>query len=166
MIAEYKGLSYYFDEINDKIALVSNKMQKKTEGFTSIDDYYWKEVSLYDEDLKSIFKIHFWVKYCDCIENDEIWLADRGRPIGIRVPDIHNGELIIEVSHNAKDESWYTYENGVAAKIINISDCLEYMIEKIYYKKDGKMVDGEKEWLSVSAREFKELMINCDYNLI
>lgn len=166
MIADYKDFSYYFEELDERIALVTNNISKKIDGFEPEYDYFYKEVSLNDEDLKSVYDIHFWVKYCDSVETEGIWLADRGRPIGIRVPDINVGEIIIEVSHNAKDKSWTTYENGAAAKIINISDCQEYKIEKIYHKRDGKIVDKEKETLSVSMDEFKEMMMDYDWNLI
>ena len=49
--------------------------------------------------------------------------------------NIENNEVVINVDHNAKDSSWTQYDKHAASKKIKLTECEEYWVEKIFFKK-------------------------------
>ena len=117
MLAEFEGYTYIANVNFDTVTLVTFDENKKLEGFEAKRDYYKNIVKLDDPRLKSIYDIHYWVKYTDCIEKSEIWNIDEGRTVGF-LSNIENNEVVINVDHNAKDSSWTQYDKHAASKKI------------------------------------------------
>ena len=160
MRAIYKNeefLSAILHKLN-LISIVTYEERTEEEGFESKRDYYVKRIKIEDEDLEELYEKHFYVRYKDSVEENEIWRVDEGRAVGL-IPDIENGIVVIDVSHSPKDNTWIQYERGEAAKQISLKDCTEYMIKTIYRKKAGKVVDKLEETISVSEEEFKKSML-------
>ncbi len=157
MIAEYQGNIYFASDHDNYIALVTHNPSKCIGWYESEYDYFYKYIPLDDPELKNLYEIHFWVKYHDCIEKDDIWCVDEGRYVGI-VPNIEEGKVVIDVGHDSKDETWEQYDKYAASKMINLSDCEEFIIEKKYIKKNGsKSIAIEK--FNVNLETFKNTMI-------
>lgn len=157
MIAEYKN-KFYYSHVNDEqiVTLVTNDLLKKIDGFESKRDYFWKCVPLDDPELTTMYEIHFWVKYHDNIEENELWLVDEGRAVGA-VPNIEEEKVVIDVNHDSREASWKQYDKGAASKTISLSNCEEFIIEKIYIKKDGSKYNNVEK-TSVSLEDFRKAM--------
>lgn len=140
------------------ISIVTYEERTEEEGFESKRDYYVKRIKIEDEDLEELYEKHFYVRYKDSVEENEMWIVDEGRAVGL-IPDIENGIVVIDVPNSPKDDTWIQYERGASAKHISLKDCTEYIIKTIYSKKDGKVVDKLEETISVSEKEFKKAML-------
>ena len=140
------------------ISIVTYEERSEEEGFEAKRDYYVKYVKIEDEDLEELRKVSFYVRYKDSVEENEMWIVDEGRAVGL-IPDIENGIVVIDVPNSPKDDTWIQYERGASAKQISLKDCTEYMIKNVYSKKDGKVVDKLEETISVSEEEFKKAML-------
>ena len=140
------------------ICIRTYEERNEEEGFEAERDYYVKMIKIEDEDLEELYEKHFYVRYKESVEENEIWRVDEGRAVGL-IPDIENGIVVIDVSHSPKDNTWIQYERGEAAKQISLKDCTEFMIKTIYSKKAGKVVDKLEETISVSEEEFKKAML-------
>ena len=44
-------------------------------------------------------------RYRDTVEDTDIWMVDEGRAVGMK-GNVENNEVIIDVAHDAKDDSW------------------------------------------------------------
>ena len=157
MIAEYQGNIYFASDDEDQVSLLTYDSQKSSDGFESEDDYFYKDIPLDDPELKNLYETHFWVKYHDCFEKDDIWCVDEGRYVGI-VPNIEEEKVVIDVEHDSKDETWRQYDKGAASKMINLKDCEEFIIEKIFYKKNGSKFNAVEK-SKVNLETFKNTMI-------
>ncbi len=165
MIAEYMEDVYSVSVQGKEAVLLTYNQGKSINGFEPKRDYFKKTVNIGNPDLVSIYNLHFYVKYKDCIEEAEMWLVDEGRAVGLK-GSIENNEVIIDVSHDAKDESWIQYDKGVASKKIDVNDCTEYLVEKRYIKQNGRLVNGITERTSVSLNTFKKsIVMNRKKNL-
>ena len=140
------------------ISIVTYEERNEEEGFEAERDYYVKMIKIEDEDLEELYEKHFYVRYKDSVEENEIWRVDEGRAVGL-IPDIENGIVVIDVPNSPKDDTWIQYERGASAKQISLKDCTEYIIKTVYSKKDGKVVDKLEETISVSEEEFKKAML-------
>ena len=160
MRAIYKKEEFFASIRNDLnlVNIISYDERTEEEGFEAERDYYVKMIKIEDEDLEELYEKHFYVRYKDSVEENEIWRVDEGRAVGL-IPDIENGIVVIDVSHSPKDNTWIQYERGEAAKQISLKDCTEFMIKTIYSKKAGKVVDKLEETISVSEEEFKKAML-------
>lgn len=157
MIAEYQGNIYFASEHKDHISLVTHDPSKCIGWFESEHDYFYKDISFDDPELKNLYKFHFYVKYHDCFEKNEIWIVDEGRAVG-DVPNIEEEKVVIDVNHDSREASWKQYDKGAASKKINLRDCEEFIIEKKYIKKNGsKSISIEK--FNVNLETFKNTMI-------
>lgn len=96
------------------MTLLTYDKRKSLEGFKAKRDYFKKIVDINDSCLSAIYDIHFYVKYNDSVEDADIWMVDEGRAVGLK-ENIENNKVIIDVAHDAKDESWVQYEKGAAA---------------------------------------------------
>ena len=160
MRAIYKNeefLSSILRELN-LISIVTYEERTEEEGFEAKRDYYVKRIKIEDEDLEELYEKEFYVRYKDSVEENEMWIVDEGRAVGL-IPDIENGIVVIDVPNSPKDDTWIQYERGASAKHISLKDCTEYMIKTVYSKKDGKVVDKLEETISVSEEEFKKAML-------
>ena len=101
-------------------------------------DYYIKRIKIEDEDLEELGEVSFYVRYKDSVEENEMWIVDEGRAVGL-IPDIENGIVVIDVPNSPKDDTWIQYERGASAKHISLKDCTEYMIKTVYSKKMEKL---------------------------
>lgn len=158
MIAEYEGYVYIANIRDEQVILLTYDASKAQEGFEFKRDYFKKTVDIKDSCLSAIYDIHFYVKYKDSVEDAVEWLVDEGRAVGIK-ENIENDEVIIDVAHDAKDDSWIQYDKGAASKKIRLDKCEEYIVEKKYVKRNGKMVDEVIEKSPVTLNEFKDLII-------
>ena len=140
------------------ISIVTYEERSEEEGFEEKRDYYVKIIKIEDEDLEELRKVSFYVRYKDSVEENEMWIVDEGRAVGL-IPDIENGIVVIDVPNSPKDDTWIQYERGASAKQISLKDCTEYIIKTVYSKKDGKVVDKLEETISVSEEEFKKAML-------
>ena len=140
------------------ISIVTYEERSEEEGFEAKRDYYVKIIKIEDEDLEELRKVSFYVRYKDSVEENEMWIVDEGRAVGL-IPDIENGIVVIDVPNSPKDDTWIQYERGASAKQISLKDCTEYIIKTVYSKKDGKVVDKLEETISVSEEEFKKAML-------
>lgn len=164
MLAEYKGYVYIANIKDQQVTLLTYDKSKSLEGFEPKRDYFKKYVNLDDSSLSAIYDIHFYVKYKDSVEVTDIWLVDENQAVGLK-GNIEYNETVINVSHDAKDDSWIQYEKGAAAKKINLNDCEEYIIEKIYLKQNN-IVNNIIEKLSVTLNAFKNsIIMNRKLNL-
>ena len=150
-------LSAILRELN-LISIVTYEERSEEEGFEAKRDYYVKYIKIEDEDLEELYEKEFYVRYKDSVEENEMWIVDEGRAVGL-IPDIENGIVVIDVPNSPKDDTWIQYERGASAKHISLKDCTEYMIKTVYSKKDGKVVDKLEEIISVSEEEFKKAML-------
>ena len=92
-------------------------------------------------------------------------MVDEGRAVGMK-GNVENNEVIIDVAHDAKDDSWIQYEKGAAAKKINLDDCEEYIVEKKYIKRNERIVDEIIEKSSVTLKVFRNsIVMNRKSNL-
>lgn len=158
MLAEYEGYVYIANIKEQQVTLLTYDQSKSLEGFEAKRDYFKKNVDLDDPSLSAIYDIHFYVKYKDSIEGIEIWLVDEGRAVGLK-EDVEKNEVVIDVAHDAKDDSWIQYEKGSASKIINLADCTEYIIEKKYIKRNNRIIDETSEKSSVTLSVFRNSII-------
>ena len=140
------------------ISIVTYEERSEEEGFEEKRDYYVKIIKIEDEDLEELRKVSFYVRYKDSVEENEMWIVDEGRAVGL-IPDIENGIVVIDVPNSPKDDTWIQYERGASAKQISLKDCTEYIIKTVYSKKDGKVVDKLEETIRVSEEEFKKAML-------
>lgn len=156
MIAKYNN-NVYIANLRDKhIVLVTYQKEKSTEGFKQKRKYYKKEMNIKDKGLTDLYDIHFYVQYNDIEEGSRKWLVDEGRAIGIN-GNIENNEVIIDVSHDSKHDSWVQYDKGAAAKKIKLDDCSGFIVEKNYIKQDGKVLT-KKEEMQIRPDELKHMM--------
>lgn len=162
MLAEYKNKTYIANFKNNKIKLLTYDRNKVIEGFESKRDYFIKTVDINASYLKTLYEIHFYVKYTDSVENNNEWIVDEERAVGLN-GNIENNEIIIDVLHDSKDEAWITYEKGAAAKRISLTECKDFIIEKIYLKLDDKIVNKTIK-KSVTIDEFKNYIIKTRRN--
>ena len=160
MKAIYKNEEFFAGIIYDLnlVSIVSYDERSKEKGFEAEKDYYVKMIKIEDEDLEELRKVSFYVRYKDSVEENEMWIVDEGRAVGL-IPDIENGIVVIDVPNSPKDDTWIQYERGASAKQISLKDCTEYIIKTVYSKKDGKVVDKLEETISVSEEEFKKAML-------
>lgn len=164
MIAEYQGNIYFASDHDDYITLVTHDSSKCIGWFESEHNYFYKDISFDDLELKNLYEFHFYVKYHDCFEKNEIWCVDEGRYVGI-VPNIEEEKVVIDVNHDSREASWEQYDKYAASKMINLSDCEEFIIEKIFYKKNGSKFDAVEK-SKVNLETFKNTMITYrDENL-
>lgn len=156
MIAKYNN-NVYIANLRDKhIVLVTYQKEKATEAFKQKRNYYKKEMNIKDKGLTDLYDIHFYVQYNDIEEGSRKWLVDEGRAIGIN-GNIENNEVIIDVSHDSKHDSWVQYDKGVAAKKIKLDDCSGFIVEKNYIKQDGKVLTKTEE-MQIRPDELKHMM--------
>lgn len=158
MLAEYEGYVYIANIKEEQVTLLTYDQSKVLEGFEPKRDYFKKVVNLYDPCLSAIYNIHFYVKYKDSVEDKDMWMVDEGRAVGLK-ENVETNEVIIDVAHDAKDDSWFQYEKGAAAKKINLDDCAEYIVEKKYVKRNERIVDEVIEKSSVTLNVFKNSII-------
>lgn len=158
MIAEYEGFAYDAKVKKDTVLLMTVDKSKVIEGFEPKNDYYKKNVSFDDSMLKAVYDIYYYVKYKDCVEENDIWYADEGQATGL-MSNVENGEITINVANSPKDQSWIPYERGFATKRVNLSECTEFFVEKKYMKRNGRGVDEIVERTSVSLSVFKNSII-------
>ena len=166
MRAIYKKEEFFASIRNDLnlVNIISYDERTEEEGFEEAKwDYYIKRIKIEDEDLEELGEVSFYVRYKDSVEENEMWIVDEGRAVGL-IPDIENGIVVIDVPNSPKDDTWIQYERGASAKHISLKDCTEFMIKTIYSKKAGKVVDKLEETISVSEEEFKKAML--EYNRI
>lgn len=157
MIAKYNN-NVYIANLRDKhIVLVTYQKEKATEGFKQKRNYYKKEMNIKDKGLTDLYDIHFYVQYNDIEEGSRKWLVDEGRAIGIN-GNIENNEVIIDVSHDSKHDSWVQYDKGAAAKKIKLDDCNDFIIKIEYIKQNGKIITQTEE-IRVEPDEFKDMMV-------
>lgn len=157
MIAKYNN-NVYIANLRDKhIVLVTYQKEKATEGFKQKRNYYKKEMNIKDKGLTDLYDIHFYVQYNDIEEGSRKWLVDEGRAIGIN-GNIENNEVIIDVSHDSKHDSWVQYDKGAAAKKIKLDDCNDFIIKIKYIKQNGKIITQTEE-IRVEPDEFKDMMV-------
>lgn len=157
MIAEYKDNVYIASIQDNQVVLVTFNNNKKLEGFEPKRDYFRKVVQIDDPMLVSLYEIHYWVLYRDSVETLELWEVDAGG-LGLN-PDIENEEVIIDVAHDAKDDSWIQYEKGISVKKIKLADCDGFFVEKKFFKRNGKIVNNVVEKSSVTLNTLKNSMI-------
>lgn len=157
MIAEYKENVYIASIQDNQVVLVTFNNNKKLEGFEPKRDYFRKVVQIDDPMLVSLYEIHYWVLYRDSVETLELWEVDAGG-LGLN-PDIENEEVIIDVAHDAKDDSWIQYEKGISVKKIKLADCDGFFVEKKFFKRNGKIVNNVVEKSSVTLNTLKNSMI-------
>lgn len=158
MLAEYEGYVYIANIRDGQVTLLTYDKRKSLEGFKAKRDYFKKIVDINDSCLSAIYDIHFYVKYNDSVEDADIWMVDEGRAVGLK-ENIENNKVIIDVAHDAKDESWVQYEKGAAAKRINLDNCDEYIVVKKYVKRNERMVDNLIEKSSVTLNVFRNLIV-------
>jgi hypothetical protein len=158
MLAEYEGYVYMANVQNELVTLMTYDNSKCLEGFEAKRDYFKKSISINNPLLEVVYELHYWVRYKDCVEDNEVWLVDEERSVGLK-SNIENDEIIIDVAHDAKNESWVQYEKGAAAKIIKLSDCSEFFVEKVYLKRNERIVDRIVEKSSVTNGIFKNSII-------
>ena len=165
MIAEYKGNKYKATINSSDIVLITRKSEKCLDGFVSKRDYFKKNVLIEDSELDSVYEILFLVEYKDEFENATEWIVNEGRAVGL-IADVEKDELVIDVSHDSKDKSWIQYDKGAASKIISLSECYSFILEKRYVKKDGHLISDCKKLdrERVNAKVFKSTMIECRSN--
>lgn len=157
MIAKYNN-NVYIANLRDKhIVLVTYQKEKATEGFKQKRNYYKKEMNIKDKGLTDLYDIHFYVQYNDIEEGSRKWLVDEGRAIDIN-GNIENNEVIIDVSHDSKHDSWVQYDKGAAAKKIKLDDCNDFIIKIKYIKQNGKIITQTEE-IRVEPDEFKDMMV-------
>lgn len=156
MLAKYKGCVYNAKVEDKQVTLLTYNQNKAEEGFKPKRDYFEKNVDLNDSCLREIFDIHFYVKYKDCVEEQDVWMVDENRAVGFK-GNVENNEVVIDVAHDSKDVSWIQYEKGAAMKKINLLDCEEYIVEKKYIKKEGK-VDEITEKFSIEFNVFRDVI--------
>lgn len=155
MIAKYNN-NVYIANLRDKhIVLVTYQKEKATEGFKQKRNYYKKEMNIKDKGLTDLYDIH--LQYNDIEEGSRKWLVDEGRAIGIN-GNIENNEVIIDVSHDSKHDSWVQYDKGAAAKKIKLDDCNDFIIKIKYIKQNGKIITQTEE-IRVEPDEFKDMMV-------
>ena len=159
MLADYNEYTYMANVDRDTVTLITFDTSKRLEGFEKIRYYYKKVVSLDDAELTALYDIHYKVKYYDSIETTEIWNIDEGRPVGL-LPNIEENEVVIAVDHDAMDDTWTQFEKYAAAKKINLTDCIAYYIEKVYWKRNGVVEDGKVEEREVSINALKQSMVS------
>ena len=138
LVAEYNRRKYRAIIQNSNVILVSKCAE---DGFSEKRGLYQKEILLNDTGLQALYEIHFYVKYHDISEPKTEWLVDEGRPVGIA--DIERGEVIIDVQHDSKNESWKQIDKCAAAKLIKLNDCFGYIIEKNYKKPQQQLEHRE-----------------------
>ena len=138
------------------ISIVTYEERTEEEGFESKRDYYVKRIKIEDEDLEELYEKHFYVRYKDSVEENEIWEILYGTDLEM---DIQRGIVVITLSRMRSDNKWKIVEKGASEKQISLKDCTEYMIKTIYRKKSGKVVDKLEETISVSEEEFKKAML-------
>ena len=157
MKAIYKNEEFFAGIIYDLnlVSIVSYDERSEEKGFEAERDYYVKMIKIEDEDLEELYEVSFYVRYKDSVEENEMWIVDEGRAVGL-IPDIENGIVVIDVPNSPKDDTWIQYERGASAKQILLKDCTEYMIKKVYRKKAGKIVDKLEETISVNEEELKK----------
>lgn len=165
MLAEYEGYVYIANIRDSQVTLLTYDQRKSLEGFEAERDYFKKTLDINDSRLSAIYDIHFYVKYNDSVEDADIWMVNEDRAVGLK-ENIENNEVIIDVAHDAKDKSWIQYEKGAAAKRINLDNCDEYIVVKIYVKRNERLVDNLIEKSSVTLNVFKNsIVINRRSNL-
>ena len=165
MLAEYEGYVYIANIRDGQVTLLTYDQRKSLEGFEAERDYFKKTLDINDSRLSAIYDIHFYVKYNDSVEDADIWMVNEDRAVGLK-ENIENNEVIIDVAHDAKDESWTQYEKGAAAKRINLDNCDEYIVVKKYVKRNERLVDSLIEKSSVTLNVFKNsIVINRRSNL-
>ena len=118
-----------------------------------------KKIKIEDEDLEELYEKHFYVRYKEIGEENEVWELTYGT--GLET-DIRRGIVVIYIWSMEKDDTWKIIEKGISAKQISLKDCTEYIIKTVYRKKDGKVVDKLEETISVSEEEFKKAMLKND----
>lgn len=141
MIAEYQE-NVYFVAVRNNEAYLSTLYPNKAIGvFEPERDYFFKTISIDDPKLVSIYDFHFYVRYKDSIEKTELWLVDEERDVCDK-QNVENNEVVIDVIHDAQDESWTQSDKGAAMKKINLHDCTEFLVEKKFIKQNGRLVNG------------------------
>lgn len=158
MLAEYKDYVYIANVKDEQVTLLTYNQSKMLEGFEPKRDYFKKVVDINDSCVSAIYDIHFYVKFRDTVEDTDIWMVDEDRAVGLK-GNIENNEVIIDIAHDAKDDSWIQYEKGAAAKKINLYDCEEYIVEKKYIKRNEKIVDKIIEKSSVTLKVFRNSIV-------
>ena len=158
MIAEYEENVYFVSVRNNEATLLTYDQNKSVGGFEPKRDYFKKTVNIDDPKLVSIYDLHFYVRYKDSVEKTELWLVDEGRFV-CHNQNVENNEVVIDVPHDAQDESWTQYDKGAALKKINLHDCTEFLVEKKFIKQNGRLVNGIIERKSVTLTEFKNSII-------
>src|SRR5574344_1142706 len=108
MLAEYEGYLFIAHMRDAQVTILTYDPSKNLEGFESKRDYFKKTVDINDPCLSAMYDIHFYVKYRDSVEDIDVWLVDEGRAVGLK-ENVENNEVVIDVAHEAKDESWIQY---------------------------------------------------------
>jgi hypothetical protein len=157
MFAEYNGLVYLASVYKDKVILMTYDPEKASGGFVPKRDYYTQTVRMDDSSLGAVYELHFWVRYADNIEDNNLWLVDEERSVGLKA-DIKSGQVVIDVPHDAKNDSWTQYEKGAAVKVINLSDCGEYIVEKCYIRRNREIINMSVKTF-VSPADFRRAML-------
>lgn len=165
MLAEYDGYIYIANISEKQVTLMTYDKSKVLDGFISKRDYFKKIVNIEDSSLTSLYEMHYWVEYNDKVESEEMWLVDEGRAVGL-VSDIEKEQVTIDVPHDAKDSSWTQYDKGAASKVVSLRECNKFYVEKIFIKKNDKLVNGVVEKSEVSSSVLvKSIVMNRSVNL-
>lgn len=165
MLAEYEGYVYIANIRDSQVTLLTYDQRKSLEGFETERDYFKKTIDINDSRLSAKYDIYFCVKYNDSVEDADIWMVNEDRAVGLK-ENIENNEIIIDVAHDAKDESWIQYEKGAAVKRINLDNCDEYIVVKKYVKRNERLGNNLIEKSSVTLNVFKNsIVINRRSNL-
>lgn len=158
MLAEYEGYVYIAKVKNEQVILMTIDRSKCLDGFEAKRDYFKKTITISDASLAAVYELHHKVRYRDCIEKNEIWYIDEGQATGL-LSNVEDEEVTINVANSPKDDSWLQYERGYSAKVIKLSNCEEFYIEKKYYKKNDRIVDGVVDSMPVAQSVFKNSII-------
>ena len=142
MLAKYKGQFYEAYFLKDKITLKSPIEIKEWEEYRG--EWYKHSIDINDEDLTDLFDIYYMVEYHDAIEPKTTWCVNLERPVFI-TGNPTNYEVVIDIDHFAKDDSWQNYEKYAAAKIIKLQDCKKCFTQTVYQKKDNILCNDTVE---------------------
>lgn len=156
IIANYKGATYSANLVGNNVTLVTHKKNKANKDFESKRDYFTKTTILDDPELTGLYIVHFYIHYADSVEGTKWWLINREAPLGLDW-NVAENQVVIDVPHDAKDESWVQYNEGAAAKKVNLADCTGFLAKKTYVKHNGELIElTEEVYMPIDG--FKEML--------
>ena len=135
MIAKYKGRYYKANLKKEEVTIFSSI---NADGFEHKHDYWYKKIDIIDDDLTDIFEKHYFVEYLDSIEEKTIWNVNIEKSVFLTGNPV-NYEVVINVDHYAKDNTWQNYDKYASGKVICLKNCKRCFVETVWYKQDGKI---------------------------